>query len=281
MAETAQREGRCHCGAIGFRVAGVPLRAGICHCRLCRLALGAPMMAGAVFPREAVTMLSGEARRFRSSERGTRHFCGACGTKLFFSADDVPDVIEVVGGLDPADQDPPAYDIWTEAKLSWVTLDMAIAHHSRGRADGRDWAPPPPRPASPDPRRHGGCLCGDVVFRIDADPASRCFCHCEDCRRTAGAPVMAWGTVPSDAYHTLSGAPARYASSARGERRFCGRCGTTLTYRSRPLPGEVDVALATLDDPSPWSPTAHVFAGERLPWLRLSPDLPERTADLG
>lgn len=281
MAEPAEREGRCHCGAVRFAVTGSPLRAGVCHCRLCRLWVGAPLMAGAVFPRDAVTRRGAAPRRYRSSARGTRHFCGECGTKLFFQADDAPDQLEVVGGLSPADWPPPTFEIWTEARLPWVMLDMGLASHRRGRTDDRDWSPSQPRPDPDASDRHGGCLCGDIAFRLDAAPGSLCFCHCEDCRGTAGAPVVAWGTVPAGAWRVLRGAPARYASSAGAERRFCGRCGTTLTYRSLRLPDEIDVALATLDDPSPWAPRAHVFAGERLPWLRLRPDLPEREADLG
>ena len=39
-------------------------------------------------------LLKGQPRSFRSSETGTRQFCGDCGTQLFFLAADSPDEME-------------------------------------------------------------------------------------------------------------------------------------------------------------------------------------------
>ncbi len=61
----------------------------------------------------------------------------------------------------------------------------------------------------------GGCLCGAVRYRIDAAPASVMICHCATCRRAAGAPSVAWATVPAAGFALTAGAPAEYASSPR------------------------------------------------------------------
>lgn len=45
----------------------------------------------------------------------------------------------------------------------------------------------------------GGCLCGAVRYRITGEPKSVGYCHCRMCQRAAGAPVVAWATVPADA----------------------------------------------------------------------------------
>ncbi|WP_429861092.1 GFA family protein, partial [Burkholderia cenocepacia] len=62
-------------------------------------------------------------------------------------------------------------------------------------------------------------------------PTDAGFCHCRLCQRTTGAAVVASATVPIDAFEYLQGEPTVYASSAWGERRFCGRCGAQLEYR--------------------------------------------------
>ncbi len=48
--------------------------------------------------------------------------------------------------------------------------------------------------------REGGCLCGEVRYRIEAEPSDVAYCHCRMCQKTSGAPAMAWGTVPSSAF---------------------------------------------------------------------------------
>lgn len=48
----------------------------------------------------------------------------------------------------------------------------------------------------------GGCRCGDVRYQADVTDATRHgLCHCQDCRTSSGAPVMAWLAVPKDPLH--------------------------------------------------------------------------------
>jgi len=49
----------------------------------------------------------------------------------------------------------------------------------------------------------GGCLCGDVRYRITAAPVEALYCHCRMCQRAHGAPVIAWLTVPVTAFEAL------------------------------------------------------------------------------
>jgi hypothetical protein len=50
-----------------------------------------------------------------------------------------------------------------------------------------------------------------------------------------------------------------HRSSAEVRRTFCGRCGTSLTYRHDGDPDFIDVATATLDHPDEFPPTRHVW----------------------
>ena len=78
----------------------------------------------------------------------------------------------------------------------------------------------------------GGCLCGEVRYRITAAPVEALYCHCRMCQRAHGAPVIAWLTVPLAAFEVSAGNPAAYRSSAKAFRHFCGACGPPLTARA-------------------------------------------------
>ncbi len=76
--------GGCQCGAVRFRVDGELGEASICHCRMCQKAMGGffgPFVE--VRPADLV-WTRGERKRFQSSNRIQRGFCGNCGTPLTF-----------------------------------------------------------------------------------------------------------------------------------------------------------------------------------------------------
>ena len=121
----------------------------------------------------------------------------------------------------------------------------------------------------------GGCLCGLVRYEADEPAFHRTLCHCVTCRRAAGAPVVAWFSVPRAAFRIRTGEPTRYASSPHGTRGFCPRCGTQLTFEDANLPDEVDVTTCSLDDPGAAPPEDHVWVARRVSCVRLADGLPE------
>ncbi len=110
----------------------------------------------------------------------------------------------------------------------------------------------------------GGCLCGAVADAIDAAPTSVMVCHCATCRRAAGAPSVAWATVPAAGFALTAGAPAEYASSPGVIRTHCAACRTSLTFRRDG--GDIDVTLASLDDPEALPPDYEGWLSHRLSW---------------
>jgi hypothetical protein len=88
MAEQADREltGGCQCGAIRYRLEGAPIRANICHCRMCQKAGAAPFMAFAAIPAKRFHVTSGVIATFASSDIAERGFCAKCGTPLTYHA---------------------------------------------------------------------------------------------------------------------------------------------------------------------------------------------------
>ena len=112
----------------------------------------------------------------------------------------------------------------------------------------------------------GGCFCGAVRYRIAAPPAGSAICHCTSCRRASGAPSVAWVVVDRSQFEWLSGTPAEFNSSPGVMRRFCGRCGSGLTYETAAVPATLDVNAATLDDPERFAPTMEVWLADKLSW---------------
>jgi hypothetical protein len=120
----------------------------------------------------------------------------------------------------------------------------------------------------------GRCHCGAVTYEMTPHTIHRALCHCTDCRRAAGAPMIAWAMVPMDQMK-IDGPTRVYASSEHGRRHFCETCGTGLFYTNDAVfPGLIDVQSATLDDPDALQPTAHVQVAERIGWMATAHELP-------
>lgn len=127
--------------------------------------------------------------------------------------------------------------------------------------------------------RTGGCLCGEIRFRLDSEPSDPGYCHCRMCQRFGGSPVMAFASVPLAALRFEGEAPARYRSSADGERWFCRHCGSSLAmWVSRAL-DLIDVAMAALDDPTLLPPAFHIWRESRIGWFDTIDALPRHERD--
>jgi hypothetical protein len=120
----------------------------------------------------------------------------------------------------------------------------------------------------------GGCRCGAVRYEAEGAPQHHALCHCSDCRRSAGAPMVGWIAFKADAV-SVTGDPVTYASSPSARRQFCGRCGTGLFYtNAEMLPGIIDIQSCTLDDVESVAPDAHIQVAERLGWMKSIALLP-------
>jgi hypothetical protein len=52
---------------------------------------------------------------------------------------------------------------------------------------------------------------------------------------------VAWVTFPAESVAFTQAEPVRFRSSPPVERTFCGRCGTSLTYRHADRGHEIDI----------------------------------------
>lgn len=116
--------------------------------------------------------------------------------------------------------------------------------------------------------RTGSCLCGEVRYRLTADPVGARVCWCRDCQR-----IAANGTVnavfPANALSVTGPITdfVRAASSGNAvRRRFCSRCGCHLFAETPGYAGFVVVRVGTLDDPSSVRPAANIWASSAPAW---------------
>lgn len=116
--------GGCQCGAIRFAVSTQPTRIGVCHCRMCQKATGAPFASLADIPEEHVTWTRGKPATFQSSSLAMRDFCAACGTPLAYRMIGRPRIEIATGAFDRPQDVIPNKQFGTESRLDWV---MSIA----------------------------------------------------------------------------------------------------------------------------------------------------------
>lgn len=121
----------------------------------------------------------------------------------------------------------------------------------------------------------GQCFCGAIRYELGGPRRQATECHCTICRKTSGAPSVAWVTVQRDQFRLLEGAPKSFRSSDHATRSFCGACGTPLTFCSDHLPDEIDVTIASLDEPDRVPPEDHTWVSSKLAWVEISDRLPQ------
>ena len=121
----------------------------------------------------------------------------------------------------------------------------------------------------------GQCFCGAVQFEVEGPPKFQCFCHCESCRRAAGGVYVPWATFSRSSFAITGGEMVLHHSDPQVTRGLCARCGTSLTYEHEEREGQIDVTLTSFDDPSYFSPSAHIWVEDKLPWVNIEDGLPQ------
>jgi hypothetical protein len=122
----------------------------------------------------------------------------------------------------------------------------------------------------------GGCLCGEVRYRLDSEPFDVGWCHCRTCQLNSGSPAMAFASVAAGDWIATNGANSirTVRTSSFGQRSFCGECGTPLYVRVEHQPETVDFSIVTLDDPDAVRPEFHIFWSSKVAWFEPGDELP-------
>ena len=117
--------GSCLCGDVQLRVRMPTLACVHCHCTMCQRNHGAAYVTWVAVAREnlEVTAGAGQLVTYRSSEHGTRSFCGRCGSSLLCDIALHPGQIDVAlaclhGPIDRA----PQLHIYFDDRADWVAV---------------------------------------------------------------------------------------------------------------------------------------------------------------
>ena len=118
----------------------------------------------------------------------------------------------------------------------------------------------------------GSCLCGDVVWEGTGPGELVHYCHCGMCRKVHGTPFATAAGFPASDFRFVAGEAGirGYASSPGNERRFCGRCGSSVP--GAPFDGTVFVPLGNVDGDPGGRPVAHIFVASKAPWYDVPDD---------
>ncbi len=124
----------------------------------------------------------------------------------------------------------------------------------------------------------GGCACGKVRFTVAIADDEAYLCHCRMCQRATGSVSIAFKGVKAGDV-AWDGEPDWYDSSPIAVRPFCARCGTALGFKFKQGSENMDLTVASFDDPSRFKP-AHHFGAESIhrAWLDTT-GLPEQRTD--
>ncbi|HEX6000806.1 MAG TPA: GFA family protein [Hyphomicrobiaceae bacterium] len=117
---TPLHTGGCQCGAVRFAVYVQPQKIGLCHCRMCQKAAGAPFVVLAEVPWSDFAWTRGQPAAFQSSSRAARDFCAACGTPLSYRHTGGPVIELMTVAFDDPSRVTPTYKVGTESELAWV-----------------------------------------------------------------------------------------------------------------------------------------------------------------
>ena len=139
-AETGAAEltGGCLCGAVRYRLTAEPFDRGWCHCRMCQLNSGSPAMAFGSVAANDYRVEKGEdaIRRYQSSEKAERWFCGNCGTPLLFRELTGKTHDFSIATLDHPEAIPPEFHIYYASHIPWAEApEDGLPRHARRSTD--------------------------------------------------------------------------------------------------------------------------------------------------
>ena len=113
----------------------------------------------------------------------------------------------------------------------------------------------------------GGCLCGRIRFRGDAEAGWPHVCSCPHCQRLAGGPLTAWVDFPLAKFEWTGGSePTWYHTFPTTKRGFCPTCGSLVAALDEGS-DVMGITMMALDDHSALTPVHQSCKETAVPWL--------------
>ena len=115
--------------------------------------------------------------------------------------------------------------------------------------------------------RTGGCLCGQVRYRITGAPLFVAMCHCRDCQKNTGSAFSVNSLWPESQVELIGQVATWEGRGGSGHpviRTFCPACGTPLRSQAQATRGLFVLKSGTLDDPESVTPTVEMFCASEI-----------------
>jgi hypothetical protein len=124
------RRASCSCGKLQIACEGEPVRVGICHCLACQRRTGSVYGVQARFARDKVTVEGTATEYVRIGDEGCRlvfRFCSACGSTVYYTIEEEPELVGVpVGAFADPTFPPPRYAVYDSRRHPWVRMPDGI-----------------------------------------------------------------------------------------------------------------------------------------------------------
>lgn len=124
--------------------------------------------------------------------------------------------------------------------------------------------------ASIDLPAEGGCLCGQVRFRLSAPPMITIACHCTGCQHMTASAFSLTAMMPESGFALIAGDPVLGALHRPDQHHHhCGHCLCWLYSTFEPGQGFINVRATALDHPPLLAPFVECMTAEKLAWVEL------------
>lgn len=270
--------GSCLCGAVRFEITGPAKFMAHCHCSMCRKDHGSLYATLIGVQRKDFRWLSGEEHivHYRASAAYERPFCRDCGSTV---PDDSNELVGVPAGLlegDPGIK--PSAHIFVKSKSPMWTINDDLPQFDEyppgfGTAVDR---PAPAMTASDGVT--GGCLCGEVAFKISETPMKVTNCHCSRCQRSRGSAHATNVFVREENLQWTRGADLvrthKVPDAQLFTTSFCAKCGGLLPSLFAAIK-RYNVPVGSLDAPLDAKPRLHIHVNSKASWHTITDTLPQ------
>jgi hypothetical protein len=128
----AAREAACSCGQLRLTVEGAPFVVGLCHCVACQRRTGSAFGMQAGYDAARVQVAGRSTEYARTSDEADRkvhvfHFCPECGSTVFYTEPDEPELVVVmVGAFGDPSFPAPTESGYGARRHPWVGLPEGI-----------------------------------------------------------------------------------------------------------------------------------------------------------
>jgi hypothetical protein len=108
----------------------------------------------------------------------------------------------------------------------------------------------------------GRCLCGQIRYTANADPAIVAVCHCKNCQKQTGTAFSLIVGIPRSTI-SIQGKLKTFGdiggSGQVVERNFRPECGSPIISDVAVMPELTFIKAGTLDDTSWLDPKMHIY----------------------